>query len=85
MKGDLEVFRDVEKRLMYSLIRKTGKLLLWKKLLCSRIIRRRRSQTAFLFFIKKTTDRSTNDLFMASFDVKSLFTNIPLQETIEIL
>ena len=36
-------------------------------------------------FAKEISNFSANGLFMASFDVKSLFTNIPLKETIDII
>jgi hypothetical protein len=36
-------------------------------------------------FVRQVTDlKGANRLFMASFDIKNLFTNIPLNETIDI-
>ena len=36
-------------------------------------------------FARELSNLDANGLFMASFDVKSLFTNIPLKETIDII
>ena len=41
-------------------------------------------QDSFSFVQEITNVKNSNSLFMASFDIKSLFTNIPLDETIEI-